>query len=103
MSASEPSFSLRDATRIGGRRYWRGPTWVNAAWLVWLGLVRLGYEEPAHVLVSQLAAAIAREGLHEYYNPHTGAGMGATEFGWSSLIMDMVKPDPAAARSYLPV
>ena len=103
VSASEPSFSLRDATRIGGRRYWRGPTWVNAAWLVWLGLVRLGYEEPARVLVSQLAAAIAREGLREYYNPHTGAGMGATEFGWSSLIMEMVKPDPAAARSYLPV
>ncbi len=103
VSASEPSFSLRDVRRIGGQRYWRGPTWVNAAWLVWLGLVRLGYEEPAHVLVSQLAAAIARAGLREYYNPHTGAGMGATEFGWSSLVIEMLKPDPAAARSYLPV
>ena len=29
------------------RRYWRGPTWVNSAWLVWLGLRRLGYEEEA--------------------------------------------------------
>jgi hypothetical protein len=103
VSASEPSFSLRGARRWWDRRYWRGPTWVNAAWMVWLGLVRLGYEEPAHVLVSQLAAAIAREGLREYYNPYTGAGMGATEFGWSSLAMELVEPDPDAARSYLPV
>ena len=29
------------------RRYWRGPTWVNSAWMVWLGLRRLGYEEEA--------------------------------------------------------
>ena len=103
VSRSEPSFSLRGARRWWDRRYWRGPTWVNAAWMVWLGLVRLGYEEPAHVLVSQLAAAIAREGLREYYNPYTGAGMGATEFGWSSLAMELVEPDPDAARSYLPV
>ena len=102
VSASEPSFSLKDARRLGGQRYWRGPTWVNAAWMVWLGLVRLGYREPADVLVGQLVATIAREGLHEYYNPYTGAGMGATEFGWSSLAMELVEPDPAAARSYLP-
>jgi hypothetical protein len=70
--------------------------------MVWLGLVRLGYREPADVLVGQLVATIAREGLHEYYNPYTGAGMGATEFGWSSLAMELVEPDPAAARSYLP-
>ncbi len=29
------------------RRYWRGPTWVNTAWLAWIGLRRLGYEEAA--------------------------------------------------------
>jgi hypothetical protein len=103
VSASESTFSLRDARPVGGRRYWRGPTWVNAAWMVWLGLVRLGYEEQADALASRLAAAIAREGLREYYNPYTGVGMGATEFGWSSLVMELVKPDPAAARSYLPV
>ena len=28
------------------RRYWRGPTWINSAWLVWLGMRRLGYLEP---------------------------------------------------------
>ncbi|HEY3492443.1 MAG TPA: hypothetical protein VGK43_05795, partial [Solirubrobacterales bacterium] len=34
------------------RRYWRGPTWVNSAWLVWLGLRRLGYEAEAERLAS---------------------------------------------------
>ena len=29
------------------RRYWRGPTWVNSAWMVWLGMRRLGYEAEA--------------------------------------------------------
>jgi len=36
-----------DTGLIGQRRYWRGPTWLNAAWLVWLGLTRLGYAEQA--------------------------------------------------------
>ena len=36
------------AARLGDvfvRRYWRGPTWINSAWLLWLGLRRLGYDE----------------------------------------------------------
>ncbi|MGO9793000.1 MAG: MGH1-like glycoside hydrolase domain-containing protein [Solirubrobacteraceae bacterium] len=41
VSLDEPSFSLREHFE-GLRRYWRGPTWVNSAWLVWRGLVRLG-------------------------------------------------------------
>ena len=36
--ATEPAFSTRDDGWLWIRRYWRGPTWVNAAWLVWLGL-----------------------------------------------------------------
>ena len=46
VSLDEPSFSLREHFD-GLRRYWRGPTWVNSAWLVWRGLVRLGYEQQA--------------------------------------------------------
>lgn len=41
VSASERSFSTRDRF-LFLRRYWRGPTWINAAWLLWLGLRRLG-------------------------------------------------------------
>ena len=100
VAATEPSF---ESDRSGGvfRRYWRGPSWVNAAWLVWIGLVRLGYDEQAGSMARALRDAALREGLREYYDPRTGAGLGARDFGWSSLLLEMTDPDPAAATSYL--
>ena len=100
VSLADPSFSVRDIGAWGVHRYWRGPTWVNSAWLCWLGLVRLGYEEPARELADRLAGAIASSGLREYYNPHTGAGMGAREFGWSALILEML--EETGSRSAAP-
>ena len=43
-----------------------------------------------------LAEAVLREGLREYYDPRTGAGLGATDFAWTSLIVEMA--DPATRR-----
>ncbi|HXV05068.1 MAG TPA: hypothetical protein VFP23_04110 [Solirubrobacterales bacterium] len=74
------------------RRYWRGPTWVNAAWLLWLGLRRLGYDEAAGRIARGLIGAVEREGLREYYDPRTGRGLGAQDFAWSALISEMVSP-----------
>lgn len=101
VSASEPSYRPGGDHRIF-RLYWRGPTWINTAWLAWLGLVRLGYTAEAAQLVEGLAGAVTREGLREYYDPRDGTGLGAVDFAWSSLIAEMVDPDPAALRSYLP-
>lgn len=99
VSQADPSFSLRDTGRIHQRRYWRGPTWVNTAWLCWLGLVRLGYEQQADQLAERVAAAVAREGLREYYEPQSGSGMGARDFAWSALVLEMLESDREAARS----
>ena len=99
VSLADPSFTVRDRGMIGQRRYWRGPTWINTAWLCWMGLVRLGYDEAAAELTQRLAAAVAASGLREYYNPHTGTGMGAQDFGWSSLVMELLEPDLVAAAS----
>jgi hypothetical protein len=101
VAADDPSFSADDHAYLGLRRYWRGPTWVNAAWLLWLGLVRLGYEQPAEHLARRIAAALAQNGLREYYNPQSGAGMGALSFGWSTLVLELIERDPRAAASYL--
>jgi hypothetical protein len=101
VSVADPSFSLRDTVLPGLRRYWRGPTWINAAWLLWLGLVRLGYEEPALEVASRLAQPLLANGLHEYYDPYTGRGMGASEFTWSALAIELTERDPAAGSSYL--
>jgi hypothetical protein len=112
VSASEPTF---EPGRGPGwkRAYWRGPTWVNAAWLLWLGLIRLGYDDRAREMATALENTVLREagrprpredgpaGLREYYHPHTGEGLGATDFAWTSLVLEMADPDAAAPRSYL--
>jgi hypothetical protein len=91
VAASEPSFEPSGGRGLV-RRYWRGPTWINAAWLLWLGLVRLGYEAEAGELASRLSRAVLRESLREYYDPYTGRGLGAREFAWSTLIAEMGAP-----------
>jgi hypothetical protein len=100
VSASEPSFEPGGGHRLI-RRYWRGPTWVNSAWLVWLGLLRLGYADEAGKLAEGICRAVEAEGLREYYDPRDGAGLGAVDFAWSALVTELAEPDPAAPGSYL--
>jgi mannosylglycerate hydrolase MGH1-like protein len=83
------------------RRYWRGPTWVNAAWMLWIGLVRLGYRAEAEEMARRLGEAVLSQGLREYYHPSTGEGLGAADFAWTSLIVEMVDPANDAPASYL--
>ncbi len=83
------------------RRYWRGPTWVNSAWMVWLGLRRLAYEQEATRLAEALIGAVEREGLREYYDPRDGTGLGAKDFAWSTLICELADPVAPAQNSYL--
>jgi hypothetical protein len=101
VSAEEPSFEPRRWRGPLTRRYWRGPAWINAAWLVWIGLVHLGREPEATEMARALSGAVARERLREFYDPRNGDGLGAKEFGWSSLIAELADPDSAAASAYL--
>jgi hypothetical protein len=96
VAASEPSYEP-DGGHGPIRRYWRGPTWVNSAWLVWLGMRRLGYEREAAALADGVIDAVAREGLREYYDPRTGKGLGAKDFAWSSLVAELADPNHEAS------
>ncbi len=100
VSAAEPSFEPGRGRGLV-RRYWRGPTWVNAAWLLWIGMKRLGYREEAVRMAGMLTRVIGREGLREYYHALSGAGLGAADFAWTALAVEMADPDPRAAQSYL--
>jgi len=100
VSASEESYEPGGEHGLI-RRYWRGPTWVNSAWLVWIGLLRLGYENHAERLAGGILGAVERQGLREYYDPRDGTGLGAVDFAWSALCSELADPDPAARRSYL--
>jgi glycogen debranching enzyme len=88
VALSEPSYEPGDG-HGPIRRYWRGPTWINAAWLLWLGLRRLGYHQEAERMANGLIKAVEREGLREYYDPRTGKGLGAKDFAWSALVAEM--------------
>jgi hypothetical protein len=102
-----PSVSARERSFEPGRgqgwkrRYWRGPTWINSAWMLWIGLVRLGYRAEAEEMARRLGEVVLDEGLREYYNPRTGEGLGAVSFAWTSLILELADPVSEAAGSYL--
>jgi glycogen debranching enzyme len=100
VSAAERSFEPGRG-RGWKRRYWRGPTWINAAWMLWIGLVRLGYRAEAEEMARRLGDAVLSQGLREYYHPRSGEGLGASDFAWTSLILEMADPVKSAARSYL--
>jgi hypothetical protein len=102
VAVSDPTFSERDTGALHQRRYWRGPSWINTAWLCWRGLVRLGDGRSANELAQRLGLAVLRSGLREYYNPFTGAGMGARDFSWSALVGDMLDVTPPRGRSTAP-
>ena len=71
-------------------RTWRGPAWMNVAWL-FLGPLRdLGYGDDADRIAGGLLDAAVRGGLREYYDPHTGQGLAARGFAMSALIADLV-------------
>jgi len=101
VSREEPKFEPRIWRTRWARHYWRGPTWINSAWLLWIGLKRLGYEEAAAGMADHLCAAYAHAGSREFYEPFSGEGLGAEDFGWSTLICELAEPDPSAASSYL--
>ena len=96
----EPSFN----PRWDRFRCWRGPSWVNTAWLLVPPLRALGYERHADHVVASLARAAARDGLREYYDPLTGQGLGARGFGWSTLLVELERAaaSVSAARSRRP-
>ncbi|MSQ25492.1 MAG: hypothetical protein EXR49_04355 [Dehalococcoidia bacterium] len=69
---------------------WRGPAWINMNWLLWQGLRLHGFDEIADRIAERSAALVLQSGFREFYNPHTGEGYGAKDFGWSTLVVDML-------------
>lgn len=88
-----PSVSLEESSFKPGFalwRCWRGPSWMNTAWLLVPAMHELGYGVQAGRIVSSLQAAVARYGYREYYNPLTGRGLAARGFGSSTLLIDLL-------------
>ena len=87
VARSEPGY--RPGT-VGGTLVWRGPTWINSNWYLVRGLLRHGRDHLALHIIDRSAALVERSGFREYYDPETGEGHGAVDFGWSALVLDML-------------
>jgi len=87
VAANEPTFDAEAKTGL----LWRGSTWVNLNWLLVGGLRRHGYAAIADELVARTLEMVARGGFREYYSPYSGAGYGALDFGWSTLVLDFLE------------
>jgi glycogen debranching enzyme len=89
-----------DATEFEPERYWKGPTWVNANWMVVEGLRRHGSvagAEAAEALRCATLELVGGSGFHEYFSALTGEGFGADDFSWTAaLVLDLLDPDAAA-------
>jgi glycogen debranching enzyme len=100
VAIEEPSFK----PGFSRWRCWRGPSWMNTAWLLVPAMRSLGYVEDAERVVRSLARSVDRSGFREYYNPLSGQGLAARAFGFSTLIVDLLadcalNPDPSSQPS----
>ena len=86
VAASEPAFDPDFSTGL----IWRGPSWVNTNWFLVHGLHTHGYADLASELAERTLAMVARGGFREFFDPWTGEGYGATSFGWTTLMLDLM-------------
>ena len=73
--------------------YWRGPTWINIAYMAVKGLKNYGYDELAKGYCNRILDICDAEkrGIFEYYDSKCGTGLGAVNYGWSaSFILEFI-------------
>jgi glycogen debranching enzyme len=75
-----PTGVHRDEPVFAPRTYWRGPTWPQLAYLLWVAGVDIARPTVAGAEVS---------GLAEYWDPDDGTGLGAIPQSWTGLALVM--------------
>ena len=93
VAATEPSFDPAWRTNTT----WRGPTWINVNWYLYWGLRAHGRNDVASDLAERTIRMMAASGVREFYDPLTGEGQGAPDFGWSTLVLDLIAAERGAA------
>jgi hypothetical protein len=71
--------------------FWRGPTWVNTNWLLWLGALTHHLDAVADLLLASTLRLVRQSGFREYFDPFDGTGRGSHDFSWSAaLVLDLL-------------
>lgn len=84
VAATESTFDPR-----GKNSGWRGATSVFTNWLIWRGLQRQGFSGEAAQLGAMTLSMVAQSGLHRFYHPYNGQGIGRADSPVSGLSLDM--------------
>lgn len=85
VSKKEPTFNPND-----NRLLWRGPTWINTNWFLFHGLRKHGYADESREIAKRSIFLADQHGFWEFYNPDTPEGGGQEDYGWSTLVVDML-------------
>jgi len=83
-----PTTSLDEAA-FNPRGFWRGPTWIGINWFIYKGLINYGFTDPAGKIKESSVALLEKSGFREHFHPNTGEGLGAENFTWGGLVIDM--------------
>ena len=80
-----PTVALDDPA-FEPRRYWRGPIWINANWLIAQGLRSIGRVDLAREIERDALDLVRGSGFVEYFDPRDGSACGARDFSWSAAL-----------------
>jgi hypothetical protein len=101
---------LHDGTGLGGAcgpaqvhrgeavfdpaRYWRGSSWPQLSYLLWVAARQRGRARDADALRDATVRGAVRSRWAEHWHPDTGAGLGAIPQSWTGLAAVMAGPVP---------
>ena len=73
--------------KFESERYWRGPVWSIMNYMISHGLEHEGEYSLAKRIKDDTIKLIEVGGMYEYFNPHTGKGLGGHDFSWTAAIL----------------
>lgn len=89
-----PTNVAQDHPSYDPSAYWRGAAWPNLSYLLWLAARRWDRRELANQIARNTIAGAEASGWAEYWNPHTGVGLGAAPQSWTALAATMTRDMP---------
>lgn len=69
--------------------FWRGPIWLAPQWFIYKSLRSYGFKDDAEYVRAAMYHNVESSNFKEYFNPETGEAMGAKQFTWGTLLLDM--------------
>ncbi len=80
-----PAGVHRDEPAFEPRTYWRGSSWPQLTYLLWVAAGRAGVQGAERELASSLVRGAKASGWAEHWDPDDGTGLGAAPQSWAAL------------------